>query len=346
MTHCRAIIIASSLGLAGGLAGSATAVEPPTLRRFECAETHMGTEIRLVFYAADDATAQGAAAAAFARVADLDRKLSDYDPHSELSLLGATSGSGRRVRLSADLWHVLDAGQRLAAETDGAFDVTVGPLTKMWRSARRTKTFPPADRMAKARAAVGYRCLLLDPGSRTAELTRPNMRLDLGGIAMGYAAHEALAVLKRHGIASALVDASGDVVCSAAPPDEPQGWRIGIAPLTGSPGSASRSVWLRDAALTTSGDAFQYVEIDGRRFSHIVDPKTGLGLTMRSSVTVTARDGMTADSMATAVSVLGPRRGLELIAGTPGAAALIVVATADGVKEFASPDFGTGPPSP
>lgn len=340
----RAIIIAASLGPAG--VGSGGAGEPTGHRRFEFSEVHMGTGIRIAVYAADDAIAQGAATAAFARIADLDRKLSDYDPRSELSLLGATSGSGRSVRLSDDLWHVLDAGQRLAAQTDGAFDVTVGPLTKMWRSARRTKTFPPTDRLAAARAAVGYRNLLLDPGARTAELTRPNMRLDLGGIAMGYAADEALAVLRRHGIASALVDASGDVACSAAPPDEPRGWRIGIAPLTESRGPPSRFVWLRDAALTTSGDAFQHVEIDGRRFSHIVDPKTGLGLTTRSSVTVTARDCLTADSVATAVSVLGPQRGLELVADTPGTAALIVVATADGVRQFATPHFDAEPPPP
>jgi FAD:protein FMN transferase len=166
----------------------------------------------------------------------------------------------------------------------------------------------------------------------------PNMRLDLGGIAMGYAADEAFKILKRHGITRAMVDASGDIVCGDAPPNV-QGWRIGIAPLTESKGPPSRYLWLANGALTTSGDAFQWVEIDGTRYSHIVDPKTGRGLTTRSSVTVTAADCITADSLATAVSVLGPRKGLELIARTPGTAALVVVREEDETKTYSSSNF-------
>lgn len=350
MTHLRAAVVLMSAGLAGIVVSNTVvtdtvftntvaAAEPATLRRFEYSELHMGTEFRVVLYSADETAANRAAAAAYARVAELNKKLSDYDPQSELSLLSATSGGGRRVPLSDDLWFVLRRSQQLAEASDGAFDVTVGPLTKMWRSARRSKAFPPADRMAEARAAVGFRNLVLDPSSQSAELTKPHMRLDLGGIAMGYAADEALAVVKRHGIASALIDASGDIVCSAAPPGE-KGWKIGIAPLTESKGPPSRYLWLVDRALTTSGDAFQHVEIEGKRYSHIVDPQTGLGLTTRSSVTVTAADCITADSLATAVSVLGPERGLKLIDATPGTAALFVVATDDGVKTDESPGFG------
>lgn len=347
MTHLRAAVVVLLVGLAGFVLADTIvftdtvgAAESASPRRFEFSEVHMGTEFRIVLYAADETIAKGAAAAAFARVEELNKKLSDYDPQSELSLLSATSGMSRPTLVSRDLGVVLQRSQQLAAASDGAFDITVGPLTKMWRSARRTKTFPPDGRLQEARAAVGYRKLRYDPSTRTVELLEPNMRLDLGGIAMGYAADEALAVLKKHGITSAMIDASGDVVCSAAPPDEPKGWKIGIAPLTESKGPPSRYVWLIDSALTTSGDAFQFVEIDGKRYSHIVDPKTGLGLTTRSSVTVTARDCMTADSVATAVSVLGPERGLELIAKMPGTAALIVVATDDGVKTHYSPNFG------
>jgi thiamine biosynthesis lipoprotein len=282
--------------------------------------------------------ANRAAADAYGRVAELNKKLSDYDPESELSLLSATSGKLDPVPVGRDLAKVLERSQRLAVATDGAFDITVGPLTKMWRSARRTKTFPPDARLAEARAAVGYRNLVLDRDARTATLLVPNMRLDLGGIAMGYAADEALKVVAAHGIKSAMIDASGDIVCSAAPPGE-QGWKIGIAPLTESNGPPSRYVWLADRALTTSGDAFQFVEIDGKRYSHIVDPRTGLGLTTRSSVTVIAPDCLTADSLATAVSVLGPARGLDLFELTKGAEALIVVAGDDGVQTRESDGF-------
>jgi thiamine biosynthesis lipoprotein len=181
--------------------------------------------------------------------------------------------------------------------------------------------------------------LRLDPEKKTAEPLVPNMRLDLGGIAMGYAADEALAVLKRHGITRAMVDASGDIVCGDAPP-EAKGWKIGIAPLTESQGPPSRFVFLTNAALTTSGDAFQYVEIDGVRYSHIVDPKTGRGLTIRSSVTVTAPDCITADSLATAVTVLGPERGLELVKSTAKAALYFVQIVDDAERITTSPDFG------
>ena len=195
--------------------------------------------------------------------------------------------------------------------------------------------------MTEAQAAVGYRYLEMNSQTHGVRLVRPNMRLDLGGIGMGFAADEALAVLKRRGITSAMIDASGDVVCSAAPPGE-RGWKIGIAPLAEN-GPPSRYVWLADGALTTSGDAFQYVEIDGVRYSHIVDPKTGRGLTTRSSVTVTARDCTTADSLATAVSVLGPERGLKLISATPGTAALVVCVEDGTVKEYQSPGFKAEP---
>ena len=320
------------------------AAESSTSRRREFTQVHMGTEWRIVLYSADESIANRAAGAAFDRVAELDRILSDYDPASELSRLSATAGSGRAVKIGDDLWHVLRRSQELAAATDGAFDVTVGPLTKMWRSARRSKRFPPDERMAEARAAVGFEKLELDAAARTAKLAAPNMRLDLGGIAMGYAADEALEVVTRHGIVSAMIDASGDIVCSAPPPGE-TGWKIGIAPLTESKGPPSRYVRLAHSALTTSGDAFQYVEIDGVRYSHIVDPETGRGLTTRSSVTVTARDCLSADSLATAVSVLGPERGRKLIATVDGAAALVVVREGEAMRTIETPGF-TSEPAP
>jgi thiamine biosynthesis lipoprotein len=138
------------------------------------------------------------------------------------------------------------------------------------------------------------------------------MRLDLGGIGMGYAADRALEVLERHGIAAAMIDASGDVLVSGPPPGT-AGWRIAVAPL--GPGDAAGQLVLVHTAVTTSGDAFQAVEIDGRRYSHIVDPRTGIGVAGPAAVTVVARDCATADAVATAASVLGPDRSAGLLAG-------------------------------
>jgi thiamine biosynthesis lipoprotein len=217
---------------------------------------------------------------------------------------------------------VLTAAQSLSEKSNGAFDATVGPLVKLWRRARREQQMPSSGRLEEARSAVGYQHLKLDPAARTARLERPGMRLDLGGIAAGYAMDEALAVLRSQGVSRALLDASGDIVVGDPPPHQ-RGWRIGVAPRSAD-GPPSQYVLLSNSAVTTSGDAFQHVEIGGKRYSHIVDPHTGLGLTDRSAVTLIAHDGITADSYATAVCVLGPKRGLELVEATPGAAALIV----------------------
>jgi thiamine biosynthesis lipoprotein len=225
----------------------------------------------------------------------------------------------------------------LAERSDGAFDVTVGPVVRLWRRARRRHELPDPDRLAKALELVGCQKLRLDPKARTAQLMKPGMLLDLGGIAKGYAADEALATLKRYGIESALVAGGGDIAVGSAPPGK-AGWRIAIASLEppgiANPKSKIQNLLLRDAAVSTSGDAEQHVEIGGVRYSHIVDPKTGMALTGRSSVTIVAPNCTTSDGLATAVSVLGPERGLELVKDTPGAGVLFVKEAAEGIRAW------------
>lgn len=315
------------LGLSGIACADCSGAE---LARFESTQPQMGVPFKIVLYAADERAAKGAFEAAFSRIAALDRVLSDYDVESELSRLSRTAGSGRDVPVSKSLWNVLVRSQALARQTDGAFDVTVGPYVRLWRRARRNKQMPSPERLAQARAAVGHGLLELDARRHTARLQNSGMRLDLGGIAMGHAVDEALDVLRKRGITRALVDASGDIGVSDPPPGR-RGWTIGVAPLEAHD-APSLNILLANAAVTTSGDAFQHVVIDGKRYSHIVDPRTGLGLTDQSGVTVIAADCTTADSLATAVSVLGPQAGLELVERTPCAAALIVRA-ADGKPE-------------
>lgn len=309
------------------------------LQRHEASQLHMGVTFKLVFYAPDVQTANLAADAAFARVAELNRVMSDYDPASELSRLSGTAGSGKAVPISADLMRVLAVSQELAQRTDGAFDVTVGPIVRLWRRARRMKEMPSDKRLAEALAATGFRRLELDAERGTAQLLRPGMQLDLGGIGQGYAADEALKVLRQRGIPRALVDASGDIALGDPPPGK-SGWRIGVAPLDKSDGTPSRYLLLANMGVSTSGDAFQYVELGGKRYSHIVDPHTGLGLTDHSSVTVIAPDATTADSLDTAVSVLGPVAGLRLIEATPGTAALIVRRNDDQQEVVESREWG------
>jgi len=262
----------------------------------------MGLDFRVTLYAPDEATARTAATAAYARIAELNRVLSDYDPDSELSRLSQSSGTGEWRIVSPDLWRILEAGQLLAQQSGGASDLTVGPSVNLWRRARRQQALPAADLLRGMRERTGYTNLLLDAGQRHARLTRPDMRLDAGGIAKGYALDEALAVLRRNGIPRAMIHAGGDMIFGGPPPGR-KGWLVEL-PGTGLTHPPVLS--LAHQALATSGDLSQFVEIDGVRYSHIVDPRTGIGLTNRALVNVIAPRGITADSLATALSVLGP----------------------------------------
>ena len=247
----------------------------------------MGTLVRITIYSKDASPMR----AAFDRIAQLDEKLSDYKLDSELNRLCRTAN--KPVKVSEDFFRVLEASVKLSRLTSGAFDVTVGPVTHLWRLGKT----PDAETMAR----VGWRNLVLDKRHRTAELKLAGMQLDLGAIAKGYAADEALKTLRGLGVSRALVAVSGDIVAGDGPPGA-RGWRVGLEPAGG-------EILLRNAAVSTSGDAEQFREIGGIRYSHIIDPKTGLGLTSAIAVTVVARRGLDADPIATAVSVMGELRG-------------------------------------
>lgn len=272
-------------------------------QRFEFRQIHMGVRVRLVLYAPSEAAAARAAGAAFARIAELDSLLSDYRSDSELAALAARAG-GAPLRVSEELFYVLARAQRLARLSDGAFDVTVGPLVRLWRRARRTGEPPSPESLRHAADRVGWRRVRLDSIARTVQLLAPGMRLDLGGIAKGYAGDEAIATLRRHGIRRALVELGGDIVASGPPPGRP-GWRIRVADAA--PGRDT--IPLADAAVSTSGDAAQFLEVDGERYSHVIDARTGMGLSDGVAATIVAPDGITADALSTLVSILGPDRG-------------------------------------
>lgn len=314
----------AALGL---VCGPCRADDSP-LKRFEFTETHMGSPFQVVLYTTDEAAARRASQAAFRRIAGLDAALSDYNPDSELMRLCDQAG-GPPVKVSADLFDVLQRALEVSRRSDGAFDVTIGPVVRLWRRARRNRKLPDSDTLARALALVGYEQVRLDAAHRTVQLLKPGMKLDLGGIAKGYAAQAAIRALHEQGIDQALVGGAGDIVVGSPPPGT-AGWTVGISPLEGTGARPTRFLRLHHRAVSTSGDTEQFVEIGGKRYSHIVDPKTGLGLVERSTVTVVARGGATADALATAACVLGPDRGLALVDATEDAAALVLRANQDG----------------
>ena len=204
-----------SLGLQTGAVSNPDSAGKPS--RFEFTETHMECSFNIILYSTDAAVARRASGLAFARIAELDAVLSDYQPESELSQLSLKAG-GSPVPVSADLFDVLEKSKYYHARTEGAFDVTIAPVGRLWRRARRDRRLPAPEKLAEARALVGADKVVLDAKSRTVRLLKPGMRLDVGGIAKGYAAGAAIDVLRRQGITRALVGGAGDIVVADPPP--------------------------------------------------------------------------------------------------------------------------------
>lgn len=336
-------IFAAWLLIVSFQAGQATPKPAPGDKpeRFEFEETHMASPFHIVLYSTSAEAARRASRAAFDRIEALNRVLSDYDPESELSRLSQSAGKGP-VPVSHELFYVLDQSKEIWHRSDGAFDVTIAPVGRLWRRARRERKLPDPALLAEARKLVGSDKMELDRAVYTVRLAEPGMKLDVGGIAKGYAAQEAIRMLWKMGIRRALVGGAGDIVAGDPPPDA-AGWRVAIAPVDPRQASRPPTLILKNRAVSTAGDAERFVEIGGHRYSHIVNPKTGMGHEDRAAVTVVALDGPTADALETAAYLLGPERGLELVDRTPGAAALYQRVTPSGVVTFESSRFALIP---
>lgn len=304
------------------------------MHRYEYTEPHMGTVCRLQLYASNHNTADRAAKAGFTRIQALNTILSDYQSDSELMKLCQSAGQGSQP-VSPELFTILQASYTWGERSQGAFDVSIGPLIQLWRRARRTRELPSATAIRDAQALVGYRDILLNAPTRSVTLPKPKMRLDLGGIAKGYVADEVQRVLHTHGITSACVAMGGDVCVSLRPPGT-EGWVISIAPLDKHGTEPVARLLLENQAVSTAGDMEQFVEIQGIRYSHIVDPKTGLGLVGRMSCTVVAPRGIDSDAADTAICIMGHEKGFAMIENQPGMAAIYFCKDGEQVKQFTS----------
>lgn len=282
--------------------------------RYQFESPHMGTLFRITLYAASDSLARRASDAAFQRIEELNRIMSDYLEESELNRVSTASGSGESQVVCRELLEVFQRSLEISRKTEGAFDITVGPYVQEWRAIRNSPVprLPSEEELAILGSRVGYQHLILNPESGSVRLAEPQMQLDLGGIAKGYATQEALYVLETHGITSALIDGGGDITLGDPPPGR-DSWTIAVPTSNRDSSSGYLELHLSNRTVATSGDLFQYIDIDGTRYSHILDPRTGLGVTEQRQVTVIAPNGMDADGYASAISVLGPEQGLALI---------------------------------
>jgi len=282
-----------------------------TPERYTFTSPKMGTQFRIVLYASDSAKAVEAAQHAFRRIDTLNSILSDYDSESELSQLSATAGSGEKVSVSDELWTVLAQAKRISKASKGAFDVSVGPLSRLWRRAFRRQEFPNEEDIKSARKRVNYKKIKLYDGAQAVKLKKDDMRLDLGGIAKGYAVDEAVQVLQNYGLRQILVDGGGDLYAGEAPPDA-EGWMV--ERHTVQDGEVVSEVFIiENEAIATSGDKYRYLKWDGQRYSHIIDPRTGMGLTNRREVTVVTENCMLADALASTLSVTEVKRAKKIV---------------------------------
>lgn len=251
----------------------------------------MGTKFTITISAADTSGLSAVIRKSFARIDALEQSMSDYRADSELNRLTGNTGW---QRVSSDLYTVLRFSRKLARRSGGAFDPTIGPLTKLWRRAFRQQEFPEERDISRARSRVQWRGLKARRGR--IRLLREDMQLDLGGVAKGYALDVVGRLLREAGFPAFIVDGGGDLLLGDPPDDQPQGWLVAFA------GSNGKQAF-HNVAVATSGDTYRYLEHKGERYSHIIDPRTGYGVTGRAMVTVIGPSAMVADGLASAASI-------------------------------------------
>jgi thiamine biosynthesis lipoprotein len=288
----------------------------------------MGTFARVVAVAKDSGTAQKCIQAALAEIRCVDELMSDFKSDSEIGRANAEAAE-HPVQVGESTFEVLRRSVEFSKLTGGAFDVTVGPLVDLFRTAKKTGAAPAEEQIAQAKTKVGFEKLELDDQNRTVRFSVKGMRLDLGAIAKGYAVDKAIEAAQRCGVLGAMVDIGGNIRCFGTPPRGRDHWLIGVqdpnSALEGiGAGGLLLTLKVADASIATSGDYQQFALIAGKRYSHILDPHTGTSAEGLSSVTIITDNATDADALSTAVSVMGMDMGLALIEKLPNCEAILI----------------------
>ena len=294
----------------------------------------MGTIARVVVVAKDTKTAQKCIEAAFAEIDNVDNLMSDYKSDSEIGIVNKNAAE-KAVQVGESTFEVLQRSVEFSKLTNGAFDITVGPLVDLFHTAKETHIAPTQEQIDNAKSKVGYEKLILDPVNRTAKFAIEGMRLDLGGIAKGYGIDKAIEAMQAGGALGAMVDIGGDVRCFGMPAKGKDHWMVGLQDPNlpaNTPGlGLVLTLKITEGAIATSGDYQQFVIIDGKQYSHIIDRRTGTSSKGLSSVTIITDNATDADALATAVSVMGAESGLALIEKVPDTEAILIPS---GQKKF------------
>ena len=280
----------------------------------------MGTTFNLSVWAPPGRQAEAAEAIQHAldQIASLEKTISSWDPKSETSAVNRSAG-GEAVAIGRDLRGLLTASLNWARQTEGAFDITVGPLADLWKRAREERVVPTQVEIDNRLAFVDFSDVNLEKG--TVRLKKPGMQINFGAIGKGYAADHAAERLRCEGHEDFIIDAGGDILVCGSRGGEP--WQVAIR-------DPRRAGYLavgaaRDCAIATSGDYEQFVVIDGVRYAHIIDPRTGRPARGIVSVTVLTQHGMDADALATALFVMGGEKGMAFVEKLKDTEALMVL---------------------
>jgi FAD:protein FMN transferase len=309
-------------------------LEVEELSRFELIVPAMGTEVQMVVYAESEFAAKQIMDAGWSEIDRLTPILNNYDPESEICRL-CLSVPDQATQVSKDLARVLEHSRRWHQLSEGKFDVTVGPLTRLWRTSRKNHQLPNEDDTRHAIDSCGWENVMIrtvivegddslvsDRSETSVALKKSGMMLDLSGIATGYIIDAAFEKMVANGSTQILINIGGDIRVGDAPTNS-NGWRVQIAGLGKSSPPLCYLV-LSNVAVTTSGDLNQYVEINGNRYSHFIDPSDGMPIRRRQSVTAIGKTTIDADAGATALAVLGMERSSELFHSLPLDEAVIV----------------------
>jgi thiamine biosynthesis lipoprotein len=301
----------------------------------------MGTFSRVVVIADSEWKARRCIDVAFEVQRRIDELMSYQHEDSELSRINRDAGD-RPVTVNPLTFEVLQKSIEFSKLSDGAFDVTVGPLMDLWKAAGEANAPPTEEAMAEARAKVGYDKLIFEEKNMTVRFAVKGMRVDLGGIGKGYAVDKSVEAMKELGAVGGMVDLGGNIRCFGQPPRGQECWRVGLQDPNVSPDDVDTSKILLVLAITnesvaTSGDYRRFVKVHGEKQSHILDTRTGKGANRLVSDTIIAPDATTADALSTAVNVLGPDEGLALIERIPGVEAILIPP-----GKSARPIFSTG----
>lgn len=271
-------------------------------QRQEFFHPQMGTLFQVVLYAKDTVQGNQVAQQLFDRIDTLNALFSDYVENSEINQLSASAGTGQKVKVSPEMWRLIAFSQKIAKKSIGAFDLSIGPLSKLWRRAFRQSQFPAKSEIEAAKAKVNYHFIQRFPLSKKIHLTETAMRLDAGGIAKGFAVDECFKILRKAGISSALVAAGGDIRVGAAPPGK-AAWIIASKGLNEKGEPVDEELLLEHQAVSTSGDTYRFLDWEGQRYSHIIDPRTGIGIRHRQFSRLIGPKATLTDALATAINV-------------------------------------------